>query len=767
MAEIVGLVASVATLSKLAQGVCIGLRELHGLLGELPGRLAALGNEVDDARVVLNHLSLFLKQRQHHPSGAGADHDDADLGIYHDMSLHTTKLHLQLSTLDDILGEIWAAGQSSKLAPARRAFAWKKHHGRLNDVQDQIVAAKAHLHLILDTAATLKLDQVDIRLGILSETRTIDQSDLQALISNHHQDLKKYIAEQLALTQSRMHDSSPRLPRLHPNVAKLRAKQASMSKEKSQIQQLGFQQHGDSVRVGIQSSQSWCDRSCPCDCHDTRRAQTPTILNNLLGQLFLNYSSMPMLSPKCNHAACKQTTSPKVQAEFWFPAHVFWSKILHIQAAYQAATGPSLQLRTFRHVPDSAPVINYTINGNVKALKALFGQGLASPVDVSDTRGYSLLRWAIYSQQWETCRFLYAQGADADYRPKASSDNSPRNKASDLLLQGGLGSEATEALSQISRREDWLEDQNLPLLHKIVLGISGGELVQELRQNPAVVNNQDAMGRTALLWAAARGDDETVATLLHFKADPNIMDCQHAGPVSYAADRNHTVCARMLLAAGADPDPIIPGGYKIGSPLNCAARNAQDPLLIRVLLEHGADVNACGVDGRTSLIHAARTDNVEFAQVLLEYNANINAVSSARQTPLTTAIVHNSHSVLSLLLERWHHYSVCPRLAGPNLLKITAQYDGSPSSSATTLGANVTFCLADLETMLILCDTDHLRLKHDEKYTTGDFETLLDQRPDLNEKMKRVYMDLMATVRAQVVQQAEPKGSLMEKGFAG
>ncbi|KAM5371641.1 hypothetical protein ACJZ2D_007921 [Fusarium nematophilum] len=330
-------------------------------------------------------------------------------------------------------------------------------------------------------------------------------------------------------------------------------------------------------------------------------------------------------------------------------------------------------------------LFKHLING----LGALFAQGLApllTPGILVDTPCYgseaphadtasALLQLAIYSQQWETCNFLFDQGADADYTPEALSDNSPRNKASDLLFQGGLGRDA----------------------------------------------------------AAARGDDEAVTTLLRFSANPNILDCQHAGPASYAADRNHTVCARILLAAGADPDPTIPDGHKIGSHLNCAVRNATDPFLFKILLEYGANVDACGIDGQTSLIHAARADNVEFALILLECNANINVISTAGQTPLGTAIVSNSHGVLSLLLERWDQYYICPRLVGLQLLKMTAQY-------------------ADLRTVSILLQTNHLRLKHDERYSTGDFDTLLHERLDVDKEMDLTFAELVAQVRTQAAQ---------------
>lgn len=81
----------------------------------------------------------------------------------------------------------------------------------------------------------------------------------------------------------------------------------------------------------------------------------------------------------------------------------------------------------------------------------------------------------------------------------------------------------------------------------------------------------------------------------------------------------------------------------MGSPLKSPARNASDPLLLKTLLDFGAKFDACGVDGITSLIHATRIDRADFALVLLEYNANINAVSKTGQTPLTTAIMCNSH----------------------------------------------------------------------------------------------------------------------------
>ena len=130
----------------------------------------------------------------------------------------------------------------------------------------------------------------------------------------------------------------------------------------------------------------------------------------------------------------------------------------------------------------------------------------------------------------------------------------------------------------------------------------------------------------------------------------------------------------------------------------------------------------------TGLIHAARRDKVDFALLLLEQNANINAMSVFNQTPLTTAVTYNSHHVLSLLLERWFEYSECPRLKGPHLLKVVADY-------------------ADIETIQMLASTDHLLIKYDKEYTSTDFKSALKNRAGADEELIHAFAELHEVVR--------------------
>lgn len=291
------------------------------------------------------------------------------------------------------------------------------------------------------------------------------------------------------------------------------------------------------------------------------------------------------------------------------------------------------------------------------------------------------------------------------------------------------------------------EEQNFTQLHRIVLGLSLLDLEKEVQLNPDEIDATDALGRTALIWASARGDQRAVTILLSYRADPNLVDLQNSGPLMYAAAQNHVICVRLLLEAGANPDPTLFGlKMQRGSPLNCAARIASDPLVLKTLLDFGADIESCGAEGRTSLLHASRNDNVDFAVLLLDYGAEINATSTTAQTALTTAITHNSHNVLQLLLDRWQGYSTCPRLKGPHLLQITALY-------------------ADLETIKILTCSDHFNLSYDKGYATGDFASRLHDRSDVSEELIDAFADLLSVVNT--CPQPEMQESLAETGLLG
>ncbi|KAM5440430.1 hypothetical protein McanCB21832_000538 [Microsporum canis] len=732
------ITASIIAVGTIAGQICSAFTELRSLCHSLPGRLHALNNEVADLEVVLFELASLTERRK-------AVLESDLLSLQHLVK----QARVKLQELQGIINRLRRTYRDAAIPFVLGGFS--KEKARVHALQEEIRSVKCDLNIMLGTSNSQ--DMIDMRLqleAISVLTRESSQENLalqgQIISSLTHVDERVARVEELLRSQAQK-VKEEQFTQVGPlyNVATNRGTSLSRNAVMPRDRQLeGYSGPATPYRLR-------CTPGCVCVCHTQLKRASPGLFNRLFGQLFVRYSGIPYLSPSCDVDTCTKSRASKMCMEYWFPMG-FNSIILRMQTGYQANTGLLFQLQTLRSVPDDAQCVKFALDGNIEGLKYLFANGLASPRDVSPTRGYTLLRWALYGKKYTTCEFLIHAGADPNYRPIAMSDNSPRIKACHFLLEGGLPEEGTDALHLISRGgyyDDFIEESNFTQIHRIVIGLSLRSLEEELKLHPEDINTQDAMGRTPLAWAAARGDSHSVVILLSHGADPNIIDVQISGPVSNAAARGYTACVRLLLEAGGHPDPPMPPKVKKGSPLNVAARNATDILLLKNLLDFGADPDSSGTDGDTPLIHAARTDNASFAMLFLEYGADINYMSATGATPLTTAITYNSHNVLRLILDKWHEYSDCPRLKAPDLLQAVALY-------------------ADVETMRIIANMDHLRSRQDKEYIVGDFSSRLSQRPDLSEELALAFGRLLDAINDINIQKPKPHGcpeKLLEAGL--
>lgn len=747
-AAIVGIGAVAATTGR-------AFKDLRELCKTLPGRLHALSNEVSDIELVLYQVASLIEKRAGDPALR-----EQEAYLYHLLDQAGSKL----SELKSIVETLTAIIKTAKV-PVFRAQAWRKNQPRLQALQEDIKTVKCSLNIMLGASNSNDMTRIRVDLEEISAASSSSariqanmEENLQTSLVRHRDDLAESLTHISQQVDQRIGNVEELLK---VQTAQMQASQfiqlgtsygrrpsysrpAIVSRQRTQHEKVN-----SSEDIGMRVTRyAACARGCPCRCHIQTRSSTPGMVDRVFGQMFVGYAGLPLISAKCDTDTCEKHQAAHISVEYWFPIGFVWSKILRLQLTYQPNIGPQFELSTLRRVPDSAQCVNFALTGNINGLKDLFKRGLASPVDVSTTRGYSILRWAMYGKQFQTCKFLLHAGADPDYRPIATSDNSPRNKAHQALLMGRLSETDIEALRCLTQGDDFIGEQNYTRLHKIILGLSMASLEEEICLHQEEINTRDIMDRTPLAWAACRGDERAIVTLLSHGAEVNTLDIQHSAPVCHAADRNYVTCVRLLLEAGADPNIAAAHGHKVGDGLNVAARNASDPLVLKTLLDFGANIETCGVDGMTPLIHASRRDNASFAFLLLEYGANINAINSAGQTPLTVAVAYNSHNVLRLLLNRWFEYIECPRLIGPHLLQIVALH-------------------ADLETITILINTDHLRLKHDSSYSLGDFTVRLNERADATEKLIIAFDELMAIIK----QGPEFSGhhgaaSLMEAGLA-
>ena len=218
---------------------------------------------------------------------------------------------------------------------------------------------------------------------------------------------------------------------------------------------------------------------------------------------------------------------------------------------------------------------------------------------------------------------------------------------------------------------------------------TGVATLERLLKQGADPNKRNDANATALIWAAT--DLEKTRLLLEHKADVNARSSDMRTPLMIAARRpGNAPLVKLLLDRGANPNPNRESRYRIvaadrGRQLRrrrrrgtaarprsrcegrraagadhgcrrCSARNASlcslpktstrrhtavtlpdtaflgDVNAVRVMLDHGADVNAFDPLGRTPLMYAAGSDllPVDVVKLLIERGADVNAKDTAQ-----------------------------------------------------------------------------------------------------------------------------------------
>jgi ankyrin repeat protein len=130
-----------------------------------------------------------------------------------------------------------------------------------------------------------------------------------------------------------------------------------------------------------------------------------------------------------------------------------------------------------------------------------------------------------------------------------------------------------------------------------------------------------------------------------------------------------------LLEEGAETDSVLHNSGVVRSrPLLCSANEVDDILVLKILLDFGANVEATNRLGATPLHIVARSKPATYTALLLAYGANVRARDKAGKSVLATSIRHNNHEVLRYLLDRWFRYTACPRLQNLDILHVVAKY---------------------------------------------------------------------------------------------
>ena len=139
------------------------------------------------------------------------------------------------------------------------------------------------------------------------------------------------------------------------------------------------------------------------------------------------------------------------------------------------------------------------------------------------------------------------------------------------------------------------------------------EKVNGLLEKGANVNEKDADGRTALMYASFEGYNPVVKTLLSHNANVNSLDINGRSALMFAASGPFPETVKILLENGAIPD--IQDKEEHFTALMFAAAEGQLEN-IQILVEYGANPNLKDIDGEDALLFAQNNGHTEVAKYL-------------------------------------------------------------------------------------------------------------------------------------------------------
>lgn len=205
----------------------------------------------------------------------------------------------------------------------------------------------------------------------------------------------------------------------------------------------------------------------------------------------------------------------------------------------------------------------------------------------------------------------------------------------DMLLNMGLKTEINQVGSE-----------GLTLLHAACQQ-KNVELAKKLLAAGADPNiPQPFSAITALHFAVLSHNSQLVSLLIQYKADVNAQAGTGSTPFYLCAEKGTVEIARLLLAAGANPDENVLGEWP--RPIHVATSKESDPQMLQFLLEQNVRINPVMEDEPSPLILACEDEQLEHVKLLISKGADLNCVWR-EHTALKSAVQRGSAEIVELL----------------------------------------------------------------------------------------------------------------------
>lgn len=184
----------------------------------------------------------------------------------------------------------------------------------------------------------------------------------------------------------------------------------------------------------------------------------------------------------------------------------------------------------------------------------------------------------------------------------------------------------------------------------LALGLGDLYLLEDLIQGGAKVDRK-SNGTTPLARAVETNKPRTVAFLIDHKAVVNQPNDNGETPLYIATKNGYDLIAGILISKSEDATGDANWKTKIGTPLIHIAAEFGNPEIIRLLVNHGAEMETLDFMENTALSVASTKGISPNIQALVQEHANINHQNLQGDTPLMLASTNYMDMAVTYLLE--------------------------------------------------------------------------------------------------------------------
>jgi ankyrin repeat protein len=374
------------------------------------------------------------------------------------------------------------------------------------------------------------------------------------------------------------------------------------------------------------------------------------MLQFLTGTLFIGYNNIPKLTPSCTNPSCQKSPEGFVSVSYYFPQWIV-SQVLAVGLHFSHYRSPELLIRMLYVRDPLDELFGATAANDAVTVKMLLEERKASVLDVQHETGHSALHVATMGSKVDVIKVLLQHGAEPFL------ENYTQETAYDMAWSTVLCFEDTPnaekfCVSEVKRLYPSAaaleERRTFSRIHQIVCKLCPLDLESELKKSKHTIDEKDTDGRTALHWAAGRGDDQAVNLLLQYGASTNAPDRIGQGPLRSSLKASGPECLKLLIQSGAD---VMQVDHWEQTCL-LAAMYYDDPVGFGLpLIEAGIELNAKDFLGNTAILEAVRLGHSDAVEMLVDHGADVNLQNQHGASPLLEAIARNRNSMILKLLQ--------------------------------------------------------------------------------------------------------------------